>query len=114
MEALIKFLSYVLRHAPQSIDLSLDPWASVDALIEKSAAAGRRFDMVQLLVATSDKRQSMLSDNGAANVDDEIRVCATHKEHLDLVGDPGGEIFIDSRKLLDVIRARRQGVQALQ
>jgi putative RNA 2'-phosphotransferase len=42
-DALSKFLSYVLRHAPESIDLSLDRdgWADVDALIHGAGQIGR-------------------------------------------------------------------------
>lgn len=42
-----KFLSYVLRHAPDSIDHALDAngWASIDELMAKAAAKGTRLDL---------------------------------------------------------------------
>jgi putative RNA 2'-phosphotransferase len=62
-----KFLSYVLRHAPESIGISLDQngWTSVDDLISKANASGRRLDLKSLLavVETSDKKRFTLSDD---------------------------------------------------
>jgi RNA:NAD 2'-phosphotransferase (TPT1/KptA family) len=39
-----KFLSHVLRHAPDSIGLTLDPngWVDVEELLARARAAGRR------------------------------------------------------------------------
>ena len=62
---LSKFLSFVLRHKPDSIGLALDPqgWVSVDELIAKSHAVGTRFTREQLLhvVETSEKQRFSLS-----------------------------------------------------
>lgn len=56
---LSKFLSFVLRHKPDAIGLTLDPqgWASIDELIERANAAGTQFDHdeLQQVVETSDK-----------------------------------------------------------
>ena len=56
---LSKFLSLVLRHKPDAIGLALDAqgWASVDELLDKSQAAGKRFtrdDLVNV-VETNDR-----------------------------------------------------------
>jgi putative RNA 2'-phosphotransferase len=63
-----KFLSYVLRHGPDSIGLTLDEngWASIDDLLAKAAASGRAIDRATLLevVATSDKKRFTLSPDG--------------------------------------------------
>ncbi len=65
---LSKFLSFVLRHKPETIGLTLDPqgWASIDELLNKSDAAGTRFsrDDLQQIVETSDKKRFSLSDDG--------------------------------------------------
>lgn len=65
---LSKFLSYVLRHKPDSIGLTLDSqgWASIDELIARGNAAGTRFDRDDLLhvVETSDKKRFSVSDDG--------------------------------------------------
>jgi putative RNA 2'-phosphotransferase len=65
---LSKFLSFVLRHKPDAIGLSLDAegWAGIDDLIAKGNAAGTRFGRDDLLnvVATSDKKRFSLSPDG--------------------------------------------------
>ena len=66
--ALSKFVSFVLRHKPDSIGLALDPqgWAGIDDLIEKSGAAGTRFsrDDLRHIVETSDKKRFSISADG--------------------------------------------------
>lgn len=64
---LSKYLSYLLRHEPQSIGLQLDDqgWADLDDLIEQSSRHGRpisRDDILEV-VATSDKKRFTLSDD---------------------------------------------------
>lgn len=63
-----KFLSYVLRHAPESIDLQLDSdgWGDVEALIAGAARQGRTLDLahLQAVVASSDKKRFGLSEDG--------------------------------------------------
>jgi putative RNA 2'-phosphotransferase len=63
-----KFLSFVLRHEPQSIGLALDEagWASVDDLLVKATAAGKRLDLglLQRVVDTSDKQRFAFSGDG--------------------------------------------------
>ncbi len=65
---LSKFLSFVLRHKPDAIGLTLDPqgWTSIDDLIGKSDAAGTRFSREDLLhvVETSEKKRFTLSTDG--------------------------------------------------
>ncbi|MCW7542139.1 RNA 2'-phosphotransferase [Aquabacterium sp. A7-Y] len=63
-----KFLSYVLRHEPQAIGLSLDSegWGSIEALIAGGAQQGHTFsrELVEQVVATSDKKRFELSADG--------------------------------------------------
>lgn len=63
-----KFLSYVLRHEPHAIGLTLDSegWASIEALIAGAAQQGRTFsrELVEQVVATSDKKRFELSADG--------------------------------------------------
>lgn len=65
---LSKFLSFVLRHKPEAIGLTLDQqgWASMDELIEKSNAAGTHFDQKELqqVVETNDKKRFSISADG--------------------------------------------------
>ncbi|MBR8656490.1 RNA 2'-phosphotransferase [Achromobacter sp. Marseille-Q0513] len=63
-----KFLSYVLRHEPQSIGLTLDRegWAGIDALIAGANQAGRKLDadLIRAVVSSNDKQRFKISDDG--------------------------------------------------
>lgn len=63
-----KFLSLVLRHHPQAINLSLDPegWLDINELIENAQRSGTKISLATLheVVATSDKQRFALSDDG--------------------------------------------------
>lgn len=63
-----KFLSRVLRHAPESVGLRLDEagWTEVDALLEAARRAGVPLDRPTLerVVAENDKRRFALSADG--------------------------------------------------
>ncbi|MBB5866504.1 RNA 2'-phosphotransferase [Xanthomonas sp. 3058] len=63
-----KFLSFVLRHDPHAIGLTLDAqgWAEIDALIAGAKANGTTLDLalIQAVVAGSDKQRFALSDDG--------------------------------------------------
>jgi putative RNA 2'-phosphotransferase len=65
---LSKFLSFVLRHKPDAIGLTLDAqgWTSIDELLAKSDAAGMRFSREDLLhvVDASEKKRFSLSADG--------------------------------------------------
>jgi putative RNA 2'-phosphotransferase len=64
-----KFLSYVLRHEPQAIGLSLDRegWAPIDALITAATQHGRALDraLIEQVVATSEKKRFAISADGS-------------------------------------------------
>lgn len=80
---LSKFLSFVLRHRPDSIGISLDAqgWVLVDDLIAKSQAAGTHFTRKDLLhvVETSDKKRFSLSGDTQM-----IRAAQGHSVTVDL------------------------------
>jgi putative RNA 2'-phosphotransferase len=63
-----KFLSYVLRHEPQAIGLTLDRegWAEISALIDGAARTGKQIDheLINTVVATSDKKRFAISNDG--------------------------------------------------
>ncbi len=63
-----KFLSLVLRHKPEAIDIHLDEngWASVRELIGKSADKGNSFTLEELkkIVATNDKKRFSFDESG--------------------------------------------------
>lgn len=83
MTEISKFLSYVLRHAPQSIGLQLDGngWADIGELLTKAQSAGQAIDLPILreVVATSDKKRFTLSEDGAR-----IRAAQGHSVPVDL------------------------------
>jgi len=60
-----KFLSYILRHKPDAIGLTLDPegWANIEELIAK-ADIPLDLDMLCKVVATSDKKRFAISADG--------------------------------------------------
>lgn len=61
-----KFLSYILRHKPESIGLNLDAegWASIDEILEKSNSDLSR-NLIIEVIATSDKKRFSLSPDGS-------------------------------------------------
>lgn len=63
-----KFLSYVLRHQPESIGLTLDSegWANIDTLIACAATDNRQLDKALLvrIVENSDKKRFAISPDG--------------------------------------------------
>lgn len=63
-----KFLSYVLRHQPQAIDLTLDTegWADIAALIDGARRAGKVLDdtMIRAVVRDNDKQRFTISEDG--------------------------------------------------
>lgn len=63
-----KFLSYILRHDPDSIGLSVDPqgWADLDQLIRRGRKKGRKLTrrMVEKIVYESEKNRFEISDDG--------------------------------------------------
>lgn len=65
---LSKFLSYVLRHEPQAIGLTLDSegWVDIGNLVEGARRAGQPLDeaRVRSVVRDSDKQRFTISDDG--------------------------------------------------
>lgn len=63
-----KFLSFVLRHEPQAIGLTLDRegWAEIAALIDGARQSGRALDkaLIRDVVTSSDKKRFAISEDG--------------------------------------------------
>lgn len=63
-----KFLSYVLRHEPQAIGLTLNQegWADIAALIDGARRSGRILDadLIRAVVVGSDKKRFAISEDG--------------------------------------------------
>lgn len=84
---LSKFLSYVLRHAPQEIGLTLGDggWVETEDLIAKAKAHGRPLtpELLREIVATNDKKRFTLSADGAR-----IRAAQGHSVEVSLDLEP--------------------------
>ena len=80
---LSKFLTFILRHRPDAIGLSLDSngWARIDELIEKSKGTRTPFNRDDLLhvVRTSNKKRFSISVDGVR-----IRAAQGHSVLVDL------------------------------
>jgi len=76
-----KYLSFILRHRPDSIGLSLDAngWASIRELVDKSSAAGLTHELLEIAVATNDKQRFAISADG-----DFIRANQGHSIEVEL------------------------------
>ena len=83
LDEISRFLSFVLRHDPASIDLTLDPqgWADVGDLIAKAGSSGQKFDreLLARVVAENDKKRFTLSEDG-----NRIRAAQGHSVKVDL------------------------------
>jgi len=78
-----KFLSLVLRHKPEEINIQLNEngWANVDELIEKSNAHGIVLDieLLEEIVFTNDKKRFSFNEDGTM-----IRANQGHSVEIDL------------------------------
>lgn len=102
-----KFLSLILRHQPEIIQLQLDDngWADVDELISKSAKHGNAFSFEQLeeVVFTNDKQRFAFNEDAS-----KIRANQGHSIHVELdlpVQEPPEFLYHGTvAKYLDAIR----------
>jgi putative RNA 2'-phosphotransferase len=82
-----KFLSYVLRHEPGALGLTLDPggWADLDALVERARAEGRSLSrsLIADVIAAGEKDRFTISDDGTR-----IRANYGHSIDVDLALEP--------------------------
>jgi putative RNA 2'-phosphotransferase len=78
-----KFLSLVLRHAPETIKLSLDVngWADVDELLKQCNAFQKKldFETLEYVVETNDKKRFAFNDDKT-----KIRASQGHSVTVDL------------------------------
>ncbi len=78
-----KFLSFILRHQPETIDIQLDEqgWTDIQILIRNARARGKdmTLEAIQETVRTSDKQRSAISEDGLR-----IRANQGHSVKVDL------------------------------
>lgn len=102
-----KFLSFVLRHKPDTIKLQLEAegWVNIAELISKSAQHNVVFDMEELkeVVATNDKQRFAFNGD-----ETKIRASQGHSVNVDLnleAQQPPEELFHGTvSKFLDAIK----------
>ncbi|MCF3126039.1 RNA 2'-phosphotransferase [Acinetobacter soli] len=68
-KAISQYLSFILRHKPEEIDLTLDHegWANIEELISKSQPIKNITldeEIIKNIVSTSDKKRFQISDDG--------------------------------------------------
>ena len=84
---LSKFLSLVLRHKPETINLNLDVqgWAKVDDLLTEMQRSGKSVNRERLehIVAKSDKKRFAFSENHT-----HIRASQGHSLNIELGLEP--------------------------
>lgn len=87
LTSISKFLSYVLRHRPDEIGITLDlnGWVPIADLLAASAAHGRSITRSELdaVVATNAKARFAISDDGL-----QIRASQGHSVEVDLGYQP--------------------------
>ncbi|MFZ6721995.1 RNA 2'-phosphotransferase [Undibacterium sp. Ji49W] len=80
---LSKFLSFILRHQPETIGIELDEqgWTSISKLIEQARLHGKsiKLDDIEEAVKTSDKQRFAISEDGQ-----KIRANQGHSVKVDL------------------------------
>jgi len=79
LKKISKFLSFILRHNPQSIDLKLDAngWADINTLIKKSKEINLTRKMIDEVVKENSKQRFIIKEN-------KIRANQGHSIKVDL------------------------------
>lgn len=81
-----KFLSFVLRHQPEAIDLTLDDsgWALISEIIDKAdSKLNLSYELIEHTTITNDKKRFLISDDGLR-----IRANQGHSIKVDLQLSP--------------------------
>ncbi|KFA57973.1 RNA:NAD 2'-phosphotransferase [Gilliamella apicola] len=90
LDKISKFLSYILRHQPEAIGITLDSdgWTNIDSLIMQANQYGESLtrELIEQIVKTSDKKRFTISDDGlkirAAQGHSTQQVKISHVEHM--------------------------------
>ena len=114
-----KFLSYVLRHRPDEIGITLDPqgWVSIDALLAAASSHGTPItrEDLELVVSNNSKQRFAISDDGTR-----IRASQGHSTSVDLgyaASAPPAVLYhgtagsnVDSIRAQGIVRGQRHHV----
>lgn len=108
-----KYFSYLLRHKPESIDLSLDEngWASIDELIQKTDDFELNKDIIDIVVETNDRKRFSISKDRL-----HIRANQGHSIVVDLelipIRPPQHLVHGTAKRFIEIIR--EQGLNKMQ
>lgn len=115
-----KFLSYVLRHKPEAIGLSLDNegWAIISDLILCSVKEGYTLDnnLLRNIVDSSDKKRFTISDDGLriraaqGHSTQQVNIAYTEKKPPDILYHGTASRFISAIREQGLIPLSRQYV----
>jgi putative RNA 2'-phosphotransferase len=106
-----KFLSFVLRHRPQEIGITLDPqgWVGIDDLLVACSAHGHKISRgnFNYVVAYNNKKRFAISENGKR-----VRASQEHSVEIDLGYQPAipPELLYHGRASKNLPSIRRQGL----
>lgn len=114
-----KFLSLVLRHQPETINLTLDAngWANIDELLSKMDPKfrGISFEDIKAIIASNDKQRFTFNED-----ETKIRANQGHSVAIDLKLSPSTppeylfhgtvEKFMESIKSIGLVKGSRQHV----
>jgi len=106
-----RFMSYVLRHHPEEINLQLDPagWADVGQLLDGMSRDGRTVtrEMLDYVVDTNSKQRFVYSEDGLR-----IRATQSHSFDVELGYEPAEppEILYHGTTKKAVFSIERQGL----
>ncbi len=112
MSSTSRLLSRILRHAPESAGLTLEPggWALLDELVSGLRAAGHDLshEAVLRVVAESDKKRFTLSDDGQR-----IRAAQGHSVEVDLglAPSPPPDVLFHGTATRSLDRIRTEGLR---
>ncbi len=110
-----KFLSLVLRHRPETIEITLDAagWVGVDDLLAALAKHGRKWSRADLeeIVRTSDKQRFALSPDG-----NRIRANQGHSVDVELGHEPAvpPELLYHGTTAQFISAIRQHGLRKMQ
>ncbi len=120
LDKISKFLSYILRHQPEAIGITLDSdgWVNIDSLIMHANQHGEPLTtkLIELVVKTNDKKRFTISDDGlkirAAQGHSTQQVKINHAEQIppEFLYHGTATRFIDSIKKQGLVAGSRHYV----
>lgn len=108
---LSRFLSYVLRHKPEELGVTMDPqgWVGVEELLQKAQQAGKpiTYELLATIVVSDDKQRYSFNADGS-----KIRANQGHSIDIDLnlVALEPPEFLFHGTAVHNVVSIREHGL----